>query len=163
MRSVSIVVLFLAISGTVAAQTRAQEDAKRLADQLTGNAPGKAATNPVCNLFRQAEVAKYLSVAIEPAENHNVLDGVGCTWRTKDYESWVGISTYNKVLPGWPKGAKLLTGVGAKGYVLRHVDSWETGADDGKEGIVVQVYGTTATEASATSILQETIKRRKRQ
>jgi len=42
------------------------------------------------------------------------------------------------------------------------VDSWETGADDGNQGIVAQVYGETATEAAATSILQETIKRRRR-
>lgn len=162
MKYAGIVVLFLAITGTVAAEVRTQEDAKKLADELSGNALGKAANNPVCNLFHQAEIAKYLGVGIGPAENRNVLNGIGCSWTTKDYESWVGISTYSVVLPGWPKGARPLSGVGTNGYLLRHVDSWETGADDGNQGIVVQVYGETATETAATSILQETIKRRRR-
>jgi hypothetical protein len=162
MRYVSIVVLLLAVTGTVAAEVRTQEDARKLADELSGNAPGKAASNPVCNLFPQAEIAKYLGVSIGPAENRNVPGGIGCSWTTKDYESWVGISTYSVALPGLPKGARPLPGFGAKGYVLRHVDSWETGADDGNQGIVVQVYGETATETAATSILQETIKRRRR-
>jgi hypothetical protein len=161
MRYVSLVILFLAITGVVTAEVRTQEDAKKLADELSGNAPGKAASNPVCNLFQQAEIAKYLGVGIGPAENRNVPNGIGCSWTTKDYESWVGISTYSVALPGLPKGARPLPAFGAKGYVLRHVDSWETGADDGIQGIVVQVYGETASEAAATSILQETIKRRK--
>jgi hypothetical protein len=162
MRYAGIIVLLLAVTRAAAADVQTQADAKKLADQLSGNAPGKAANNPVCNLFRQAEIAKYLSVPIGPPQNQNVPNGVGCSWRTKDYESWVAISTYKVALPGSPKGAKPLGGVGAKGYVLRHVDSWETGADDGNQGIVVQVYGQTATEAAATSILRETIKRRKR-
>jgi len=139
----------------VAAEVRTQEDAKKLADELSGNAPGKAGSNPVCNLFRQAEIAKYLGVDIGPAENRNVPNGIGCSWTTKDYESWVGISMYGVALPGLPKRAMSLPAFGAKGYVLRHVDSWETGPDDGNQGIVVQVYGETATEVAATSILQE--------
>ena len=162
MRYPSIVVLLLALGGTVAAQTPAQKDAKKLADELTGNTPGKAASNPVCNLFGQAEISKYLGVAIGPGEHQNAPDGIACSWRTKDYESWVAITTYNRVLPGWPKGARPLPGVGAKGYVIRHADIWEAGADDGKHGIVVQLLGDTATEAAATSILQETMKRRNR-
>ncbi len=65
------------------------------ADELSGNAPGKAASNPVCNLFQQAEIAKYLGVATGAAENRNVPNGIGCFWATKDYESWVAISTYS--------------------------------------------------------------------
>ena len=162
MRYASLVVLFLAVTSAVAAEVHTQEDAKKLANELSGNVPGRAASNPVCNLFRQAEIAKYLGVAIGAGENRNVPNGIGCSWTTKDYESWVGISTYNVALPGLPKGARPLSTVGANGYVLRHVDSWETGADDGNQGIVAQVYGETATEAAATSILQETIKRRRR-
>ena len=51
MRYLSLAILFLAITGVVAAEVRTQEDAKKLADELSDNAPGKAASNLVCNLF----------------------------------------------------------------------------------------------------------------
>jgi hypothetical protein len=110
------------------AHVGAQDDARKLKEQLTGEARLKSADNPVCKLFSQAEITRYLGgVKIEPAET--TAAGYGCSWHTRDYEALLTVAIVgvrDSVAPTLAKGYKTLPGVGAKGYTVRNSDGWES-------------------------------------
>ena len=60
------------------------QDPKKTAAQLTGDAKGSAANNPVCKLFTAAEASKYVGKTV--GNGQNAAMGSGCQWAAKDYE-----------------------------------------------------------------------------
>lgn len=75
------------LASAVAAQT---PDAKKLKDQLTGDAKGAASTNPQCKLFTQAEISTYAGSPLGLRENAG--GGTGCMWSDKNYDSSAMVS-----------------------------------------------------------------------
>lgn len=139
-------------------------DAKRLKDRLTGESKGPATHNPQCRLFTQEEIARYLGEAVQPAEN--AAAGSGCIWPAKAGEGSALVQVVPSqylVEPKLAQGYKPLPGVSTRGYVVPEMGGWTAGAVVGEEGIVVSVSGKAASETTAVSLLQETIKRRKRE
>lgn len=166
MRCVPIVVFCTIIgAATIAAAqpSRVPAEAQRLKDQLTGDSKGKAADNPQCRLFTREEIARYVGEAVQPAEN--AAAGSGCMWSAKDGEGSALVQVVPSqylVEPKLAQGYKPLPSVGTRGYVVPEMGGWAAGAVVGEDGIVVSVSGKAAGEATAVSLLQETIKRRKR-
>src|SRR6186713_651024 len=75
---VAVVILVLM---TACNSSAAPADAKQLADVLTGDAKGSAATNPVCNLFSAKEASAYPGEKLEAGSN--AAGGTGCQWASK--------------------------------------------------------------------------------
>ncbi len=136
-------------------------DPKLLKDQLTGDAKGKASTNPQCKLFTQVEIAAYVGAQVGSGEN--AAGGLGCYWHDKAYGASATVSVVPPNYfpePTEVKGFKRLPNVGSKGWVAPD-SGWSAGAVVGDAAIVVGVSGKMASEASAVALLQEAIKRRK--
>jgi hypothetical protein len=152
----------LGFSIAVTAQGGAASDAKKLKDQLTGDAAAKAASNPQCKLFTQVEIARYVGEPVQPGEN--AAGGSACQWSSKDGEADAMVQVVPSsylVPPKLAKGFKAVPGLGAKGYVVPEMGGWAAGAVDGEVGVVVSVSGKNAKEDAAVALLQETIRRRK--
>lgn len=166
MRCVPIVAFCIMIgAATIAAAqpSGVPADAKRLKDHLTGDSKGKAANNPQCQLFTQAEIVRYLGEAVQPGEN--AAAGSGCIWSAKDGEGSALVQVVPSqylVEPKLAQGYKPLPNVGTRGYAVPEMGGWAAGAVVGEDGIVVSVSGKAAGETTAVALLQETIKRRKR-
>lgn len=136
-------------------------DPKKLKDQLTGDAKGQASANPQCKLFTQAEIDAYVGTQVGPGEN--AAGGLGCWWHNKNYSASATVSVVPPNYfpePTEVKGFKRLPNIGSRGWVAPD-SGWSAGAVVGDAAIVVGVSGKGETEASAVSLLQETIKRRK--
>jgi hypothetical protein len=136
-------------------------DPMKLKDQLTGDAKAPASVNAQCKLFTQDEIAAYAGAPVGPGEN--AAGGAGCNWHDKNYAASVTVSVVPPNYfpePSLVPGFKRLPGVGSKGWVAPD-SGWSAGAVVQDVAVVVVVSGKKATEASAVSLLQEVIKRRK--
>ena len=151
----------IALAMLIAASANGQQtDPKKLKDQLTGDAKGSPAGNPQCRLFTPAEIAAYVGAQVGPGEN--AAGGAGCNWHDKGYAASASVTVVPPDYlpqPTLVKGFKRLPDVGSKGWVAPD-SGWSAGAVVKDVAIVVVVSGKAATEASAVSLLQETIKRR---
>lgn len=155
----SIIAVVLIMLGAVLANGQTT-DPKKLKDQITGDASGKAGSNPLCKLFTPTEIAAYVGAQVGPGEN---AVG-GCNWHNKNYSAFGTVSVVPKnyfPLPTEVKGFKRLPNIGSKGYVEPDSTSWGAAAIVEDVAVVVLVSGKTATEAAAVALLEETIKRRK--
>jgi hypothetical protein len=154
--------LAFALAMMLVASASAQvQDAKKLKDQLNGDAKGQASANPQCKLFTLAEIATYVGAPVGPGEN--AAGGAGCNWHDKTYGASATVSVVPPNYfpePTEVKGFKRLPEVGRKGWVAPD-SGWSAGAVVQEAAIVVVVSGKKATEASAVALLQEAIKRRK--
>lgn len=153
----------LLVLASIAGGSSAQpSDAKKLKDQLTGDAKGTAAANPQCKLFSPAEISAYLGKTVGPGEN--AAGGAGCSWSDKDYEvqaifTVVGPSYFPE--PSRAKGFKRLQGIGKKAWVAPD-SGWSAGALFDDAAVVVSLDSKKADEAAVVAFLQEAIKRRKK-
>ena len=122
---------------------------------------GAQADNPQCKLFTAAEIAKYIGEPVSPGQNAAL--GTGCQWLAADGTGDVIVavvpSSYHEP-PSTVAGYRVLGDVGVKGFVAPQLDGWVAGAIVGEDAIRVSAAGATASEASAVSLLQDTIKRR---
>ena len=136
-------------------------DAQKTAEALTGDASAPAADNPQCKLFTVAEIGKYIGEPVSPGQNAAL--GTGCQWLAVDGTGDVIVavvpSSYHEE-PTLAAGYRALTDVGAKGFVAPQLDGWAAGAIVGQDAIRVSAAGAAATEATAISLLEDTIKRR---
>jgi hypothetical protein len=156
-----LILLVLGIGFTSSAGSQ-QTDPKKLRDHLTGDAKGKAANNPQCQMFTQTEIVRFLGAAVGPGEN--VAGGNGCGWSDKEYESRASVTVVPPSYfpePSGVKGFKRLPNIGKRAWVAPD-DGWSAGALFDDAAIVVGLSGKTATEAAVVALLQETIKRRKK-
>jgi hypothetical protein len=144
-----------------AQQSAVPAEAQKAAAAVTGDASGAAADNPQCKLFTAAEIAKYIGEPVSPGQNAAL--GTGCQWLAADGTGDVIVavvpSSYHEPSTG-AAGYKALADVGTKGFVAPQLDGWVAGAIVGEDAIRVSVAGATATEATAVSLLKDTIKRR---
>jgi hypothetical protein len=154
-----------ALLSALSANAAGAADPKKLADALTGDAKGSASQNPQCKLFTTAEIAKYLEQPVEAGQN--AAQGTGCQWLAKSDDSADAIvqvvPSRHFVPPSGAQGFKPLPNVGTKGFVAPEYGGWSAGAIDGDAGIWVNVSGKGAKASTAIALLEETIKRRKRQ
>ena len=156
----------LCASLTLAACGGAQQpavpaDAQKAATAVKGDAGGAAVDNPQCKLFTAVEIAKYIGEPVSPGQNAAL--GTGCQWLAADGTGDVIVavvpSSYHET-PTGAAGFKALPDVGSKGFVAPQLDGWVAGAIVGEDAIRVSVAGATASDATAASLLQDTIKRR---
>lgn len=155
----ALVILAALLTGSASAQ---QPDAKKLKDQLTGDAKAAASSNPQCRLFTVAEISSYAGASLGRGENAG--GGNGCMWSDKDDEASAMVSVVPAQYfpePKLVKGFKRLPAVGTRGWVAPD-SGWSAGALVLDEAVVVEISGKKATEASAIALLQEVIKRRKK-
>ena len=158
-REIAAVILASLLTATVSAQ---QSDAKKLKDQLTGDAKGAASANPQCKLFTVAEISTYVSSPLGPGENAG--GGAGCMWSNDDDNASAIVSVVSERYfpePNLVKGFRRLPDVGTRGWVAPD-SGWSAGAVVQGEAIIVVISGKKATEASAVTLLKEVIKRRKK-
>lgn len=154
-----VLVILMGLASLASAQTN---DARKLKDQLTGDAKGSAAANPQCKLFTPAEISAYLGTSVGAGEN--AAGGAGCSWSDKNHEAQaiitvVGPSYFPE--PKLVKGFKRLEGLGKKAWVAPD-SGWSAGALLDDAAVVVNLDGKKASEASVVALLQETLKRRKK-
>lgn len=71
----------LLIACILAARAVSAQDPKKTAAQLTGDAKGSAANNPVCKLFTPAEASKYAGKTVGAGQNAAM--GSGCQWAAR--------------------------------------------------------------------------------
>ena len=135
--------------------------AQQGAPALTAEASTILADNPQCKLFTLDEIAKYIGEPVSPGQNAAL--GTGCQWfaadGTGDLIVAVVPSSYHEA-PTLAPGYTPLADVGSQGYVAPQADGWVAGAIVGQDAIRVSAAGTTTTEATAVSLLKDTIKRR---
>jgi hypothetical protein len=137
-------------------------DAKKLKDQLSGDAKISASNNPQCKLFTQREIETFLGAAVGPGEN--AAGGSGCSWVDKSYEAQAIVTVVPESYfpePKLVKGFKRLPAIGKRAWVAPD-DGWSAGTVEGGFGIVVGLSGKKATEGAVIALLQETVKRRKK-
>lgn len=137
-------------------------DAKATAAALTGDDKGAAASNPVCRMFTQAEVALYIGEPVNRGENAAM--GTGCQWTAKDDSGSVMIQIVEAQNLNPVSGApafRELPDVGERGYVANDV-GWTAGAIQGPSAIVVTTDGKSTSDATAIALLKETLKREAR-
>ena len=143
--------------GAVSAQ-----DPKKTADQLTGDAKGSAANNPVCKLFTAAEASKYVGKTV--GDGKNAAMGSGCQWAAKDYDGDMMVqivpASYHEQ-PTLAKGYQAMPELGTKGFVVPEMGGWKAAVLRGKESIIVTVAGPAASQKTAVALLKETLARRK--
>ena len=153
---------FLLIGGVLAASALNAQDPKKTADQLTGDAKGSAANNPVCKLFTTAEASKYVGKTVEAGKNAAM--GSGCQWAAKDYEGDMMVqivsASYHEQ-PKLAKGYQAMPDLGPNGFVVPEMGGWKAAVVRGKESIVVTVAGPAASQKTAVALLKETLARRK--
>jgi hypothetical protein len=141
----------------------APADAKHLADVLSGDARGSAATNPMCKLFSADEASAYSGKSLEAGKNAAM--GSGCQWAAKDDDG--GMTMISAVPmeyadnPSQSPGFRELPQFGKGGYVAAYMGGWTAGAAQGKDFVGVVVTGPNASEKTAIALMTETLKRRK--
>ena len=144
-------------AGAVSAQ-----DPKKTADQLTGDAKGSAANNPVCKLFTAAEASKYVGKTV--GDGKNAAMGSACQWAAKDYEGDMMVqivpASYHSQ-PTLAKGFQAMPNLGMKGFVVPEMGGWKAALLRGDESIIVTVAGPAASQQTAVALLKETLSRRK--
>ena len=136
------------------------KEAKETAAVLTGDAKGAASDNPVCKLFTVSEVSGYAGNALKAGENAAM--GTGCQWATDGGEAMVmvqAVPTKYADDPSLAPGYKKLPDIGEKGYVAKDMGGWVAGAIGTKDFVKISVVGPKASEASATALLKEALKR----
>jgi hypothetical protein len=153
-------VLGLAACGQSAPSTvrRAQETA----NALTGDAAGAAADNPQCRMFTPAEISTYLGAPAKAGANAAM--GSGCQWAdtANDGAGFVMlqiVAARDHSPPSGAPGFKKLPDIGTKGFVVPQLSGWQAGAIRGDKSINIIVNGATASEAGATALLREAVKR----
>ena len=136
-------------------------EAKEAAAQLTGEASGGAADNPVCKLFTVKELAAYAGEPLGAPDSAAM--GSGCQWPAKDDSGDVLI----QIVPAeyhephtLADGFRWIADVGEKGFVEKAYDGWSAGAIDGADSVIAMVAGDGASAETAEALLKETIKRR---
>jgi hypothetical protein len=151
-------VTFAACGGV---QQPAAAEAGKPAAAVTRDTSGTAADNPQCKLFTPAEISSYIGETVSPGQNAAL--GTGCQWLAADGTGDVIVavvpSSYHEP-PTAADGYRALPDVGSKGFVAPQLDGWVAGAIVGEDAIRVSVAGATATEATAVSLLRDTIKHR---
>jgi hypothetical protein len=144
-----------------APQSAVPAEAQKAAAAVTGDAGVAAADNPQCKLFTAVEIAKYIGEPVSPGQNAAL--GTGCQWLAADGTGDVIVavvpSSYHEP-PTGAAGYRALADVGSKGFVAPQLDGWVAGAIVGEDAIRVSVAGATASDATAVSLLQDTIRRR---
>ncbi|MEZ5404108.1 MAG: hypothetical protein R2729_30795 [Bryobacteraceae bacterium] len=152
----------LTIGAILAVGAAFAQDPIKTAAELTGDAKGSAANNPVCKLFTPAEASKYVGKAVGPGKN--AASGSGCQWADKDYEGdmlvQIVAASYHTP-PTQAKGYRALPDLGTKGFVVPEMGGWKAAVIRGSESIVVSVSGPSASEQTAVRLLKETLARRK--
>ena len=148
--------------GCILAAGVCAQDPKKTADQLTGDAKGSAANNPVCKLFTAAEASKYVGKTV--GDGKNAAMGSGCQWAAKDYDGdmmvqIVGASYHEE--PSLAKGYKAMPDLGTKGFVVPEMGGWKAAVLRGKESIIVSLAGPAASQQTVVALLKETLSRRK--
>jgi maltose-binding protein MalE len=153
----ALLIGFILAAGAVSAQ-----DPKKTAAQLTGDAKGSAANNPVCKLFTAAEASKYVGKTV--GDGKNAAMGSGCQWATKDYEGDMMVqivpASYHEQ-PKLAKGFQAMPELGTKGFAVPEMGGWKAAVIRGKESIIVTVAGPAASQKTAVALLKETLSRRK--
>jgi len=148
--------------GCILATAVCAQDPKKTAAQLTGDAKGSAANNPVCKLFTAAEASKYVGKTV--GNGQNAAMGSGCQWAAKDYEGDMMVqivaASYH-VQPTLGKGFQAMPSLGTQGYVIPEMGGWTAAVLRGKESIVVAVAGPSASQQTVVALLKETLSRRK--
>jgi hypothetical protein len=148
--------------GCLLAAAVSAQDPKKTADQLTGDAKGSAANNPVCKLFTAAEASKYVGKTV--GDGKNAAMGSGCQWAAKDYDGDMMVqivaASYH-VEPKLAKGYQAMPGLGTKGFVVPEMGGWKAAVIRGNESILASVAGPAANEQTVVAILKETLARRK--
>ena len=138
------------------------QDPKKTADQLTGDAKGSAANNPVCKLFTAAEASKYVGKTV--GNGKNAAGGSGCQWADKDYDGDMMVqivaASYH-VPPTLAQGYQAMPDLGTKGFVVPEMGGWKAAVVRGNESILVSVTGPNASQKTAIALLKETLTRRK--
>jgi hypothetical protein len=138
------------------------QDPKKTADQLTGDAKGSAANNPVCKLFTAAEASKYVGKTV--GNGQNAAMGSGCQWATKEYDGDMMVQIVNAsylVQPKDAKGFQAMPDLGTKGFVVPEMGGWKAAVVKDEKAIVVSVAGPAASQPTAIALLKETLARRK--
>lgn len=152
----------LIIACILAAVTLSAQDPKKTAAQLTGDAKGSAANNPVCKLFTAAEASKYVGKTV--GDGKNAAMGSGCQWAAKDYEGDMMVqivpASYHEQ-PKLAKGFRAMPDLGTKGFVVPEMGGWKAAVLRGEESIIVTVAGPAASQQTVVTLLKETLSRRK--
>ncbi|MFN0165638.1 MAG: hypothetical protein ACKV22_04340 [Bryobacteraceae bacterium] len=152
----------LLIGCLLAAGAVSAQDSKKTAAQLTGDAKGSAANNPVCKLFTPAEASKYVGKTVGAGQNAAM--GSGCQWAAKDYEGDMMVqivpASYHEQ-PKLAKGFLAMPSLGTKGFVVPEMGGWKAAVLRGEESIIVTVAGPAASQQTAVALLKETLSRRK--
>ena len=139
----------------------APADAKKLAEVLTGDAKGSAASNPVCKLFSAAEASAYAGIKL--AAGDNAAMGTGCQWANADGDGMTMVQVVPMKYADSPSGApgfRELPNLGKRAYVAKDMGGWVSGAPQGEEFVIVVVAGPKASEQTAIALMDETLKRR---
>ena len=150
------------IVNCILAAALSAQDPKKTAAQLTGDAKGSAANNPVCKLFTAAEASKYAGKTVEAGKNAAM--GSGCQWAAKDYTADMMVqivpASYHEQ-PKLAKGYQAMPDLGTKGFVVPEMGGWKAAVVRGEESIIVSVAGPAANQQQAIALLKETLSRRK--
>lgn len=151
----------LVLCCVIAACSKPSGDAAATADALRSStsATGAASTDPVCKLYSSDDAEHYIG---KPAKDGEVSMG-GCQWAAKDGIGDMMIQVvparYDEQ-PTAARGYRKLPDIGTNGFVSTFMDGWLAGAVIGKDAIRASVSSTGASDATAISLLKETIKRR---
>jgi hypothetical protein len=141
---------------------RAPEDARQVADQLTGDAKGSADTNPMCRLFSVAEASTYSGGKLQAGSNAAM--GSGCQWASEDGEQMTMVTSVPAEFANKPSQAphyRALPELGKGAYVAADMGGWIAGAPLGGNFVGVVVVGPNANEKSALALLDESLRRQK--
>ena len=135
------------------------QDPKKTAAQLTGDAKGSAANNPVCKLFTAAEASKYVGKTV--GNGQNAAMGSGCQAYVPYAQHPVMmvqiVAASYHVQPTLAKGFQAMPVLGTKGYVVPEMGGWKAAVIRGEETIVVTVAGPSASQQTVVALLKETL------
>lgn len=151
--SVALAASCLSACGGGGSAARTEEAAK-----TAPASAAKPAESPVCKLFSQAEVARYIGEPVSAPEDA-VL---GCQWTAADGSGDVTVAVVpakNHEPPTQSKGYKTLTEPGRAAFVAPYMDGWLAGAITGDEALRVSVAGSGAGEATAVALLKDAVTR----
>jgi hypothetical protein len=154
--------LFVTLTILASVASAQTNDPNKVKDQLTGDANGRATSNPQCKLFTPVEISAYLGSSVGAGQN--AAGGAGCSWSDKDYEAQAIVTVVGPEYfpePSLVKGFKRLQGIGKKAWVAPD-SGWSAGALLDDSAVVVNLDSEKASEASVVALLQETLKRRKK-
>ena len=133
--------------------------ARNTAAVLAGGERGSAASNPLCKLFTEAEVAAYEGIGVNPGKDAAI--GMGCQWTdvAGDNSAMVQVvpANYHEPTSEAP-GFKKLAGVGSEGFIVPQMGGWHAAAIAGSHSVNV-LTGGKSDEAKTVAFLKEAIKR----